>query len=155
MKLKIITHPNDILRKTSARVDDINAVQKLCSDMVDTMEQEKGIGLSAVQVGDLVRIIAIHKDADKSLEDHAVMINPKIFSKSKDLEEGEEGCLSIPNCEGIVKRAKKIKVRYTDVSGLEQKTKAVGLFARVIQHEIDHLDGILFIDKTEKLTKGF
>jgi len=146
MKLKIITHPNDSLRKKSIKVDDVGAVQKLCSDMTETMDKEKGVGLSAVQVGEHKRIIAIHKDADKSLEDHLILINPKIFSKSKDEEEGEEGCLSVPDVFGMVERCKKIKVRYIDCSGQEHKIKAVGLLARVIQHEVDHLDGILFID---------
>lgn len=146
MTLPIITHPNELLRKKSTKVDDIKSVQKLCSDMIDTMVQEKGIGLSAVQVGELLRIIIVHKDADKSLEDHAVMVNPKIFSQSKECEAGEEGCLSVPGVEAEIERAKKIKVRYLDDSGHEQKIKATNLFARVIQHEIDHLEGVLFID---------
>ena len=155
MKLKIITYPNSILKKKSARVDNIISVQKLCSDMIDTMAHEKGIGLSAVQVGKHKQIIAIHKDADKTLEDHLIMINPKIFSTSKETEDSEEGCLSIPEVFGIVERGKKIKIRYTDLKGQKQKLKATGLFARVIQHEADHLDGVLFIEKTKKITKGF
>lgn len=149
-KLKIITYPAESLKEKSAKVDNISAVQKLCSDMIDTMVQEKGIGLSAPQAGKNVRVIAIHKDADKSLEDHVIMINPKIFSESKEKEEAEEGCLSFPGVFLSVERSKKIKVRYTDVAGQEQKLKATSLFARVIQHEVDHLDGILFIDKIDE-----
>ncbi|MBU2575673.1 peptide deformylase [Patescibacteria group bacterium] len=147
MKLHIILHPNDILKKKSTKVDNVKGVQKLCTDMIDTMAREKAVGLSAVQVGKHKRIVAIHKDADKSLEDHLLMINPKIFSASKETEQGEEGCLSIPDVFGIVERSKKIKVRYIDHSGQERKIKATGFFARVIQHEVDHLDGMLFIDK--------
>jgi len=148
MKLQIITYPNDSLRKKSIKVDNIKTVQKLCSDMIETMQKEKGLGLSAVQVGEHKRVVAIHKDADKILNNHLIIINPKIFSFSKETEKSEEGCLSIPDVFGNVERCKKIKVRYTDCSGQERKIKATGMFARVIQHEIDHLDGILFIDKT-------
>lgn len=153
MKLKIITEPNPMLRKASLKVDDISNVQKLCSNLIETMEKEKGIGLSAVQVGELKRICAIHKDADKSLNEHFVMINPKIFSRSKETEECEEGCLSVPGKWAQVARSKKIKVRYTDQAGSEQKIKAVGMFARVIQHEIDHMDGILFTDRVGERVK--
>ena len=154
-KLQIITYPAKSLKEKSARVDDVDAVQKLCSDMVETMMAEKGIGLSAPQVGQNVRVIAIHKDADKSLDDNVIMINPKIFSASREKEKAEEGCLSFPGVFLDIERSKKIKVRYTDAGGREQKIKAANLFARVIQHEIDHLDGILFIDRTGKMTKAF
>lgn len=154
-KLQIITYPAKSLKEKSARVDDVDAVQKLCSDMVETMMAEKGIGLSAPQVGQNVRVIAIHKDSDKSLDDNVIMINPKIFSASRGKEKAEEGCLSFPGVFLDIERSKKIKVRYADVSGQEQKIKAANLFARVIQHEIDHLDGILFIDRTDKMTKAF
>ncbi|MEK7189243.1 MAG: peptide deformylase [Patescibacteria group bacterium] len=154
MNLPLVYYPDPRLNEPSAKVGDVGAVQKLCSDLIDTMQAEKGIGISAVQVGTSVRAAIIHKDADKELEDHLVIINPKIFSASREMEEGEEGCLSIPGVFGQVLRHKKIKVRFTGLSGTEQKIKATGLFARVLQHEIDHMRGILFIERASKITKG-
>lgn len=154
MKRGLVYYPDPLLNKLSVKAGHVKAVQQLCSDLIDTMEAEKGIGISAVQIGELIRVGVIHKDADKSLEDHLVIINPKIFSASDDAEEGEEGCLSIPGVFGQVLRHKKIKVRFTDLQGQEQKIKATKLFGRVLQHEIDHMDGVLFIDRATKITKG-
>ena len=122
--------------------------------MIDTMNSAKGIGLAAVQIGQSIRLAIVNKDADESLKEHLVIINPKIFSASSEIDTEEEGCLSIPGKTCLVPRHRKIKIRYTDVSGQEQKLKATGLFARVIQHEIDHLDGVLIIERTMKMIKG-
>jgi len=119
--------------------------------MIDTMIAAKGIGLAAVQVGHSIRLAIINKEADKSLKEHLAIINPKIFSASDEMDPEDEGCLSVPGKTCVVPRHRKIKVRYTDVFGQEQKLKATGLFARVIQHEIDHLDGILIISKDAKI----
>lgn len=154
-KLKIILYPTESLQQSSKKVADVQAVKKLIPDMVETMLDARGIGLAAPQIGQNIRLAIIHKDADPSLKDHLVIINPKIFSASVEMDTEEEGCLSIPNALGLVPRHRKIKVRYTDVSGQEQKLKAVGLFARVLQHEIDHLDGVLFIERATKMIKGF
>lgn len=154
MKLPLVFYPNPNLNKASIKVDDISGVQKLCTDMIDTMEAEKGIGISAVQVGKNVRVAIISKDADESLDEHLVIINPKIFSASKEMVEKEEGCLSIPDVFGMVERHRKIKLKFKDAQGNEQKIKATKMFARVIQHEIDHLDGILIIDRATEITKG-
>ncbi|MBI2050655.1 MAG: peptide deformylase [Parcubacteria group bacterium] len=154
MKLPLVYYPDPRLNEPSKKVREFSGVQKLCSDLIDTMEASKGIGISAVQIGELLRVAIIHKDADKELNEHLVIINPKIFSASPDMEEGEEGCLSIPGVFGQVPRHKKIKVRFADVQGTEQKIKATGLFSRVLQHEIDHMDGILFIERASKITKG-
>jgi len=148
MKLPLILYPEPSLRIASTKIDDFLGVQNLCTDMIDTMEAEKGIGLAAVQIGKNIRAAIINRDADKSLKEHLVIINPKIFSASKEIDEDTEGCLSIPGVEVPVKRHRKIKVRYTDMNGEEHKIKAVNLFARVLQHEIDHLDGILILDRT-------
>lgn len=115
--------------------------------MIETMLAEGGIGLAAPQIGQNIRLAVINKEADKSLSDHLVIINPKIFSASREMEESKEGCLSIPGVEVKVLRHKKIKVRFLDKSGQEQKLKATGLLSQVFQHEIDHLDGILIIDR--------
>lgn len=154
MKIPLVLYPNPLLLEASKKVDDVKGAAQLCENLIDTMEAAKGIGISAVQIGEPVRAGIIHKDADASLDEHLVIINPKIFSASKDMEDGEEGCLSIPRVFGQVLRHKKIKVRYTDLEGVEHKIKATGLFARVLQHEIDHMDGILFLDRATKITKG-
>lgn len=147
MKLSLVLYPTPSLQKPSAKVVDFKAVKKLVPDMIETMEKEKGIGLAAVQVGHNIRLAIINKDADKSLKEHLVIINPKIFSAPDEMDVEEEGCLSIPGKTYPVARHRKIKIRYTDADGQEQRLKATGMFARVIQHEIDHLDGILIIDK--------
>lgn len=148
MKLPLIYYPTPSLQKTSIKIDDIKAVQKIVSDMVETMLSHNGIGLAAPQIGKNIRLAIINKEADATLSDHLVIINPKMFSASRELEESKEGCLSIPEVGELkIMRHRKIKVRYTDVSGQERKLKATGLLAQVFQHEIDHLDGILIIDR--------
>lgn len=150
-KLKLVLYPDPALQQPSLKVVDFVAAKKLVPDMIETMEKEKGIGLAAVQVGHNIRLAIINKDADKSLKDHLVIINPKIFSASKETDTEEEGCLSMPGKTCLVPRRRKIKIRFTDANGQEQKLKATGLFARVLQHEIDHLDGILIISKDAKM----
>ena len=154
-KLQLVLYPAPSLQKPSAKVVNFDVAKKLVPDIVDTMLAARGIGLAAPQIGQNIRFAIIHKDADPSLKDHLVIINPKIFSAGTEMDTEEEGCLSIPNALGLVPRHRKIKVRYTDVSGQEQKLKAVGLFARVLQHEVDHLDGVLFIERATKMIKGF
>ncbi|MEA3464165.1 MAG: peptide deformylase [Patescibacteria group bacterium] len=153
--LPIIINPNPILRKKSVEIKQIQAkqFQQLCLDMGRTMEEKDGVGLAAPQIGKNIRLIVIN-----TKDGHVCMINPKITKKSWAKEWGEEGCLSIPNVFGQVKRHKKINCEYLDKNGKEIKIIAQGLMARVIQHEIDHLDGILFIDKTkiaERITHNF
>lgn len=148
--LNVVTNPSPILRKKAEKV--INPlsldIQKLIPEMIETMLVKDGIGLAAPQVGKSVRIVVIHhKDRD------LVMINPKIIKKSLIKEWDEEGCLSVPEVFGDVKRCKKVTVKYIDEKGKEQKLSGEGLLARVIQHEVDHLDGVLFIDKAKNLRK--
>jgi len=150
-KLPLVLFPAPSLQKPSDKVVDFEAAKKLVPDMIDTMIAAKGIGLAAVQVGHSIRLAIINKEADKSLKEHLAIINPKIFSASDEMDPEDEGCLSVPGKTCVVPRHRKIKVRYTDVFGQEQKLKATGLFARVIQHEIDHLDGILIISKDAKI----
>jgi len=124
-------------------------IQQLISDMQKTMSAKDGAGLAAPQVGHNIKVIVINtKDGD------LVLVNPKILRKSwkKDLQ--EEGCLSLPEIFGLVKRSIKINVIGLDETGKKMKFKASGYFARVLQHEIDHLDGTLFIDKATKITQG-
>ncbi|PIS40970.1 MAG: peptide deformylase [Candidatus Kerfeldbacteria bacterium CG08_land_8_20_14_0_20_43_14] len=147
----IITHPNSILRQKAVelRLEEIPKIQELIYDMQETMSEKDGIGLAANQIGILKRIVVI---ADK--EGPLILINPEIIEKSWLKNIMEEGCLSVPGVFGTVKRHKKITVAAINSRGETLKLKAEGMLARVIQHEIDHLDGILFIDKVIKYTEG-
>lgn len=131
-----------ILRKRSKEVEEINdKIRILLDDMVETMHENEGVGLAAPQVGILRRAIVIDIG-----EGPIKLINPEII-----YEEGEfidaEGCLSIPKRAGTVKRPEKVKVKYLDENGEEKTIEGTGLLSKVLCHEIDHLDGILFIDK--------
>ncbi len=147
--LKIILHPNPILRKKSLNVANISdkKIQELVPEMMETMIMSNGVGLAAPQIGQNIRLL-VAKYKDKNL----VVINPIITHKSILKEWDEEGCLSIPNKYGQVRRPKNITVEFFDVQGQKQILKAKGLLARIIQHEIDHLDGILFIDTAKDIT---
>lgn len=143
--LKVIKYPNDFLRKKTQEVKsfkDVN-IRQLVLDMAKTMEAEKGIGLAAPQVGSDLRICVVR--VDNELHN---FINPKIYSSSRKKEIFEEGCLSFPGKFFPVERPVKVKVKYRDINGKRTKIKAEGLLARVLQHEIDHLDGVLIIDRT-------
>ncbi len=144
MAIRNLRYKGDsLLRKKSREVKKIDSrVITLINDMVETMYKEEGIGLAAPQVGVLKRVAVI------DLGDNLIkMINPQIIEK-KGEEIDIEGCLSIPGESGKVKRPKKIKVKYLDIDGNEKVLKATGLLARAFCHEIDHLEGVLFIDKT-------
>lgn len=150
--LKIVKYPDPFLRRTAKKVTDFNDdLKKVVLEMVEAMYQDDGIGLAAPQVGISQRFLVIGKGDNQSYE---VYINPEITFFSKNKELGEEGCLSVPQIFGLVRRAKKIHVKYQDINGLTQKVKLSGLDAIVLQHELDHLDGILFIDRAEEITKG-
>lgn len=138
---------NDLLlRKKCSEVKEINKkIRKLIVDMVQTMEKNQGVGLAAPQVGALKRIIVVQ--ANFKGRQLFVLINPKILKKSRQTEAIEEGCLSFPNVFLKIKRAKEVEVEGLDINGKQIKLKAKGLSARVFQHEIDHLDGILFFNR--------
>ena len=143
--LNIIINPNPILRKKSIEINKnkINSkeMKKFCANMSETMIKKDGVGLAAPQVGKNIRFIVVNIENKITC-----MINPVITKKSWAKEFGEEGCLSVPDTFGKVKRHKKIKCLYYDNNGKKQIISAEKLTARIIQHEIDHLDGILFID---------
>lgn len=146
--LNIITIPNPLLRQKSLIIKDPLAqeIQDLLPEMTETMIKKDGVGLAAPQIGLNIRLIVVrHKDND------IIMINPEILKKSLFKEWDEEGCLSVPGVFGQVKRHKKLTVRYLDSDGKSQQLEAEGFFARVIQHEVDHLNGVLFIDKAKDL----
>lgn len=148
MALRTIREEQDpILRKISKEVKVITPrIKELIEDMAETMYDANGVGLAAPQVGILKRIILV--DVDMEEEDLYVFINP-VITKSEGKCNGTEGCLSVPGKFGFVDRPEKITVEYMDENGEEMILEAEGFFARAICHEIDHLNGILFIDKPE------
>ncbi len=141
---------DDILQKKSKEIEVIDdKIKQLGQDMLETMYKNDGIGLAACQVGMLKRMIVydikyIEEDAKK--EGH-ILINPKITSRSKTMIEVEEGCLSFPDLYKNILRHEKVTVEYTDINGKKRKINAKDIEAVVLQHEIDHLDGIVFLDR--------
>ncbi len=141
--LPIIKEPNPILKQKSAKIKDITPqIKRLILDMAETMKSAEGIGLAAPQVGQNIRLCLIN-----TANGPLAMINPLITKKSLRKTVEEEGCLSCPNSFVKVKRSKIIYVKCLDQDAKELSFRAEDLFARVIQHEVDHLDGILIIDK--------
>lgn len=153
--LEIKKYPEMILREKTAEITDLDAAtQNLINNMIDTMHFARGIGLAANQVGVSRRLCVIDlsmKDSDMPL---LVLVNP-IISAKEGLIEGEEGCLSIPGYMTKLKRAEKIFVKAFDREGKDFEIEADGILARVLQHEIDHLDGFLFIDRMSPIRREF
>ena len=150
---KIITEPNKLLREISLPVENVGKKeQQLMDDMLDTMYAANGIGLAAIQIGVPKNVVVIDLNKDKK-KLPMFFVNPKITSKSKSLTKYEEGCLSIPNLFAEIERPSECKIQYLDYFGKEKTLKANGLLATCIQHEVDHLKGILFIDYLSKLKK--
>ena len=153
-KKKILTVPDVMLRKVSAPVISVDKeIKKLMDDMLETMYAAPGIGLAAVQVGVLKRVIVIDLSKEDEKKTPLFIVNPEIIFKSNDLVSYEEGCLSIPNQFAEVKRPSSCKISFLDYNGKKKEMHAEGLLATCIQHEIDHLNGILFIDHLSKLKK--
>jgi len=156
---KILTEPNKILREKSLRVENVDKdIQQLMDDMLETLYAAPGIGLAAIQVGVAKRIIVMdisrNRDKDKeSKKNPMYFVNPKIVWKSEDKFTYEEGCLSVPNQFAEIDRPKQCHIKHLDYNGHSRELKAEGLLATCIQHEIDHLEGILFIDYLSKLKK--
>jgi len=151
--LPLITEPNPLLRKKSVEIDEKIIKSRdfldFCEDLAKTMYKNDGIGIAASQVGQNIRLFVVNIDKKPEF-----FINPKIVKKSWAREEGEEGCLSVPKTFGQVSRHKKITCIYLDLKGKKKRLDADEMTARVIQHENDHLDGILFIDKATEIRKS-
>lgn len=147
MKLEIRKNGDKILRVKTVKIKDPLAkeVQELVSNMLETMYANNGVGLAATQVGSDLRLCVIETDGEQY-----VLINPQITSKSKNKVISEEGCLSFPGIYFPISRHSEVQVRYTDQDGKSAKVKGHGLLARALQHEIDHLDGILITDRVSK-----
>ncbi len=151
--LDIKTIPDKVLRVKAKEVENINGeIAKLAKDMLDTMYEAPGIGLAAPQVGRSLRLIVFDIWHTEEKPNPHILINPVITAKEGE-ELGEEGCLSVPGIRAEVKRSFAVEVKGYDLNEREVVLQADGLLARVIQHEIDHLDGILFIDRLSKIKR--
>ena len=155
MPLKnIVVEPDPILRKISQPIETVNnETKKLLDDMLETMYAAPGIGLAAVQVGILKRIIVIDISKEKEKKNPFFLINPEIIFKSEKTSSYEEGCLSLPGHFAEIERPSECRVTYIDYNGKKRELKANGILSTCIQHEVDHLNGVLFIDYLSKLKK--
>ena len=150
----ILILPDKRLRQVSKPVGKIDAAtKKLVEDMFDTMYDAPGIGLAAIQIGEPVRVVTMDLAKKDEPKQPQVFINPELTWKSEAQNTHEEGCLSIPEYYEEVDRPAEVKVKYTDLQGEEHEITADGLLATCIQHEIDHLNGVLFIDHISKLKR--
>ena len=153
MVLEILTYPNPILRTKSKPCTDINDdIQSLIEDMSETMYASDGVGLAAIQIGSDLRIITY--DTNPKEPSCQVIINPEIVAIDGEVVSENEGCLSVPGFTASIKRASLIMVEGLDRKGNPTKIEAEGLLSIVLQHEIDHLDGLLFVDRMSPLKKG-
>ena len=152
---KILIEPNKTLRQKSLPVEKVDGeLQKLIDDMLETMYAAPGIGLAAIQVGVPKRIIVLDIASKDEPKNPMCFINPEIIEKSETNSSYEEGCLSVPGQFAEIDRPSKCYLKYLDYYGQPKELKAEGMLATCIQHEIDHLEGILFIDYLSKLKKS-
>lgn len=152
--LEIYEFPHQVLKEKAAPVEGINqAIEKLVRDMTETMYHAPGIGLAANQVGVPKRIAVVDVSTEEQPRQPLVIINPRIVSLGDDTEKIEEGCLSVPDYRAEVERAVRITVVGKDLAGEDLEIEAEGMMARVLQHEIDHLEGTLFIDRLGRLKR--
>ncbi|ODA66420.1 Peptide deformylase [Methyloligella halotolerans] len=153
-KLPIITVPDPILRETAAPVEQIDdALKTLIDDMFETMYEAPGIGLAAPQINIGRRLIVMDPSRDEDEPAPLVMINPEILERSEELRVHDEGCLSIPEYTAEIERPQRTRVRYLDAEGREQEEDFLDLWSTLVQHEIDHLNGVLFIDYLSRLKR--
>ena len=152
---KILTEPNKLLRQISKSVDKVgDAERTLMDDMLDTMYDAPGIGLAAIQIGVPKRIIVMDIGREENRKEPRYFVNPVIKNKNEEKAKYEEGCLSVPDQFAEIERPNSCEVEYLDYNGKKQLLKAEGLLATCIQHEMDHLEGVLFIDYLSKLKKS-
>ena len=151
----ILTEPNKLLRQVSKSVHKVGDEERaLMDDMLDTMYDAPGIGLAAIQIGIPKRIIVMDISKDENKKEPRYFVNPVIKNRNEEKAKYEEGCLSVPDQFAEVERPNSCEVEYLDYNGKKQLLKADGLLATCIQHEMDHLEGILFIDYLSKLKKS-
>jgi len=150
----ILILPDPRLRAVADPIDTVDAdIKALAADMLETMYEAPGIGLAAPQIGELKRIVVMDLAKEDEPKNPIVMINPEILKFSEDTVVSEEGCLSIPELYYDVERPAEVTVRYTDLEGKEQEVEAKDRFAICVQHELDHLDGVLYIDYLSRLKR--
>ncbi len=152
---QIVALPEPVLRRKARKVTDFGSdLQTLIDDMVDTMRDAPGVGLAATQVGESLRVIVVEFGDEKNEETPPklyVVINPEIARSSEDELSGVEGCLSVPGFAGEVERSVSVTVKGQNRQGHTHRIKAEGWLARIFQHEIDHINGILFIDRAQRV----
>ena len=155
MALKtILTEPNKLLRQISQPVERVEDAERiLMNDMLETMYAANGIGLAAIQIGVPKRIIVMDLSKEENKKLPMYFVNPLIIKKNEEKTIYEEGCLSVPNQFAEIQRSSKCEIEYLDFNGDKQNLETEGLLATCIQHEMDHLEGILFIDYLSKLKK--
>ena len=151
----ILTEPNKLLRQISKPVENVgDKERRLMDDMLDTMYAAPGIGLAAIQIGVPKRIIVMDISRDENKKEPRYFVNPVIKNKNKETSKYEEGCLSVPDQFAEIERPNECEVEYLDYNGKRLLLKADGLLATCLQHEMDHLEGVLFIDYLSKLKKS-
>lgn len=156
--LKLYEYPDEILRQKCEKVNLVDdELRHFLDDMLETMYIDKGCGLAAPQVGVSKRIIVVDdnpSDEDKAARHPMYLVNPEIIWRSDEMVLFNEGCLSLPEQRAEVERHERVRVRYTDYNGKEQEILADDLLAIILQHEIDHLDGVLYIDHISRLKRS-
>lgn len=152
--LKLYEYPHPVLKQKALKVEKVDdSMRSFLDDMLETMYADAGVGLAAPQVGVLQRVVVIDV-AREDEEPHPIyMVNPEIVWKSDEKVCGEEGCLSVPEQRAEVERYASVKVKYLDYNGLKQELLAEGFLAIAVQHELDHLDGVLYIDRISRLKR--
>ena len=147
----IVTHPDPVLHETSTPVSQVSDdTRALLDDMLETMYDAQGRGLAAVQIGVLQRIVVVDTDWKEGAKNPWLFVNPEIVWSSEELASREERCLSIPNTPKEVRRPDRVRVLYLDRTGASREMDAAGMLAMVIQHEVDHLDGVLILDRAQE-----
>jgi peptide deformylase len=150
----LIILPDPVLRQVSRPIERVDSVlRKLSDDMLETMYDAPGIGLAAIQVGEPVRMLVIDLAKENEPKAPRIFVNPEIVARSQERSVYEEGCLSIPDYYAEVERPASVTVRHLDLEGGQHEFEADGLLATCLQHEIDHLDGVLFIDHISRLKR--
>lgn len=159
-KLEVYEYPHPILKQKAVKVDKVDdELRRFLDDMLETMYQSVGVGLAAPQVGVSKRIVVIDAEQEDDGAGHKTgnpmyFVNPEIIWRSEEIVCGEEGCLSVPEQRAEVERHAQIRVQYLDYDGKEREILAEDFLAIVLQHEIDHLDGILYIDRISRLKRN-
>lgn len=150
----LVILPDPVLRLGSEPVGPITGeIRTLVADMFETMYDAPGVGLAAIQIGVAKRVVTIDTSKEEGVRDARVFINPEIVWSSEERRVYDEGCLSIPDYYAEVERPDRVRVKFRDIDGNEQEIEADGLLSTCIQHEIDHLNGVLFVDYLSKLKR--